>query len=66
MTLKASPFLPQIEADKCSACSACVDACPMSALQLNDVAEVNKNTCVGCAVCVPTCDLKAIKMARRQ
>jgi len=65
-TLIASPFMPQIDADKCSACSSCVDACPMGALTLNDVAQVNKEVCVGCSVCVPTCDLKAIKMVRRQ
>jgi NAD-dependent dihydropyrimidine dehydrogenase PreA subunit len=50
----------------CSACSACVDACPMTALKLSDVAEVDKDICIGCAVCVSTCDLKAIKMARRK
>jgi formate hydrogenlyase subunit 6/NADH:ubiquinone oxidoreductase subunit I len=30
-TLTPSPFLPQIDADNCSACSACVDACPVGA-----------------------------------
>jgi electron transport complex protein RnfB len=65
-TLIASPFMPQIDADKCSACSSCVDACPLGALKLNDVAEVDKDVCVGCAVCVPTCDLGAIRMVRRQ
>ncbi len=65
-TFIASPFMPQIDPDKCSACSSCVDACPLGALKLNDIAEVNKDICVGCAVCIPTCDVKAMKLVRRQ
>lgn len=65
-TLIASPFVPRIDPDKCSACSSCVDACPVGAMQLDDVAQVNQEICIGCSVCVPTCDFEAIKMARRQ
>jgi len=65
-TLTPSPFIPQIDAEKCSACSSCVDACPMGALTLNDIAEVNEDICIGCAVCIPTCDVKAMKLVRRQ
>ncbi len=65
-TLTPSPFLPQIDAEKCNACSSCVDACPMEALKLDDVAVVDKDRCIGCAVCIPTCSVKAMKMARRQ
>jgi len=64
-TLTPSPFLPKIDAEKCNACSSCVDACPMEALKLDDVAVVDKDRCIGCAVCIPTCSVKAMKMARR-
>ncbi len=67
-TFIPSPFIPQIDAEKCSACSSCIDACPMGVLQLNDlndVAEVNKDNCIGCSVCIPVCDMEAIKMVRR-
>lgn len=65
-TMIASPFIPRVDNDRCNACSICVDACPVEAMKLNDVAEANKDICIGCAVCVPTCDAKAIKMVRRQ
>ncbi len=64
-TLIASPFVPRIDADKCTACSACVDACPLGALSVNDVAEVNRDVCVGCSVCIPSCGDGAITLVRR-
>ncbi len=64
-TLVASPFVPQIDAERCTACSACVDVCPLGALTLNEVAEVNRDVCVGCSVCVPSCGDGAIKLVRR-
>ncbi len=61
----ASPFTPQIDAESCSACAACIDACPLGAISLGDVAEVKQDTCVGCSLCVPSCPVGAIKMVRR-
>jgi Pyruvate/2-oxoacid:ferredoxin oxidoreductase delta subunit len=39
--------------------------CPVKALKLEDVAEVDIVTCIGCGVCVTHCDPKAIKLVRR-
>ncbi len=64
-TLIASPFVPLIDDGRCTACAACVDACPLGALSLNDVAVVNPDVCVGCSVCIPSCGDEAIKLVRR-
>ncbi|MFA5367011.1 MAG: 4Fe-4S binding protein, partial [Dehalococcoidia bacterium] len=50
---------------KCTACGSCIDLCPVNALKLEDVAEVDIDTCIGCGVCVTHCSPGAIKLARR-
>lgn len=47
----------------CSACGACVDACPSEAIEMQDnKACVDPNSCVDCGVCVDECPLEAISM----
>jgi Pyruvate/2-oxoacid:ferredoxin oxidoreductase delta subunit len=64
-TLIPSPFLPQIDREKCNACALCVDVCPVGAMQVDDVAEAKSDLCIGCGVCVPRCDAHAIEFVRR-
>jgi len=64
-TLIPSPFMPQIDREKCNACALCADACPVGAMQVDDFAEPDSDLCIGCGVCVPRCDVQAIKLVRR-
>lgn len=52
----------KIDKDTCLGCSACVDACPVQALSLDDdgKAECDANTCINCFACVSTCPVSAI------
>ncbi|MEN8117958.1 MAG: glycyl-radical enzyme activating protein [Bacteroidota bacterium] len=47
---------------KCIGCLSCVDACPQSALSLQETGiEVDRSKCVGCYTCVDVCPAKAIE-----
>ena len=49
-----------IDADRCTACGACVDACPFAALRLEGVAVVDMDRCTLCGACVEACPADAI------
>jgi Pyruvate/2-oxoacid:ferredoxin oxidoreductase delta subunit len=53
-----------INQDNCIGCEACIDLCPMEAINLNDsgLAEVNLTRCIGCGVCLTTCDYEAARL----
>ncbi|NOR75081.1 MAG: glycyl-radical enzyme activating protein [Draconibacterium sp.] len=47
---------------KCIGCLSCVEACPQSALSMQETGiEVDRNKCVGCYTCVDVCPSKAIE-----
>lgn len=51
----------QVNTEECIGCSACVDACPISAIELNDgVATVNEDECIDCGTCTEECPTGAI------
>ncbi|GAG22345.1 unnamed protein product, partial [marine sediment metagenome] len=64
-TLIPSPFMAQVDEETCNACKACVEACPMGAIEVDEFADVDQNVCIGCAVCVPACSVEAISLFRR-
>ena len=52
---------PVINTDDCIACGACVDACPMGVIEVEDFATVvNGDDCVGCEACLGACPVEAI------
>jgi len=56
----------------CTACSACVNQCPVNAVKLgkdakgNDQAIVDESRCIGCGVCVRFCKAGSLAMVRRK
>ena len=61
MTLK-----PVISKDRCTACAACRDACPVGAITtINDTyARINDNDCIRCYCCHEMCQNEAIELCQ--
>jgi electron transport complex protein RnfB len=61
-----SPFISQVDDDRCTGCETCLDYCQFSALALDDgVMTVNRARCVGCGLCIVSCPEEARSLARR-
>ncbi|OHD64004.1 MAG: hypothetical protein A2176_15950 [Spirochaetes bacterium RBG_13_51_14] len=59
-----SNYRAVVDASLCTACGVCEDRCQVRAIDMNDVASVNKR-CIGCGLCVTTCPAEAVKLVRR-
>ena len=52
-----------VNAEACSGCGSCVDACPVEAIEMkDDVAVVDADTCTDCGACVDSCPVEAITL----
>ncbi len=51
-----------IDKEKCTACGACVDVCPVDAIKIEDKAVVDEETCIDCGTCVDECPVEAISL----
>lgn len=52
-----------VDAETCTGCESCVDACPVEAISMNDeIAVVDEDTCTECESCVDVCPVEAISM----
>lgn len=61
-----SVFEAVIDAEGCSACEACLDRCPVGAIQVEDTALVDRDKCLGCGLCATTCPTEAIRLLLRE
>ncbi|MBQ9955605.1 MAG: 4Fe-4S binding protein [Eggerthellaceae bacterium] len=53
--------IPSINAEECTGCGLCVDACAADALSLvDDVCVVNEAECIECGICLDECAFEAI------
>jgi formate hydrogenlyase subunit 6/NADH:ubiquinone oxidoreductase subunit I len=54
---------PNADPDLCTACGACIDQCPVSALIMkNDLPEVDAGICITCFCCQEICPEKAMSL----
>lgn len=51
-----------IDEEKCTACGACVDSCPVDALKIDGKAKVDPETCIDCGTCIDECPEEAITL----
>jgi heterodisulfide reductase subunit A2 len=61
------PLVAMVDADLCTWCGACLEACPYAApaeaqVDGKAVAVIDKTTCKGCGGCVPVCPEQAIDL----
>ncbi len=59
--LSPSRYLAKVS-EGCTACDACEHICPVGAISIDDIAEVNSDTCIGCGLCATTCLVDAIAL----
>lgn len=61
---KPSPFRALCAEDLCDACGICAERCPVSAIEVDEVAYVNQEICVGCGVCITACKQSSLHLVR--
>jgi ferredoxin len=53
----------KIDKDACIACGACIDACPLGIIEVNNAAELtDEDACIECGACVDACPVDAISL----
>ncbi|MDP2911662.1 MAG: CoB--CoM heterodisulfide reductase iron-sulfur subunit A family protein [Candidatus Omnitrophota bacterium] len=71
--LEREPLVAKVNPDECSGCRACIQACPFSAIEENEiedrkikrkrvVAKVLEGVCTGCGNCTAVCRMSAIDL----
>ena len=50
-----------VDPEQCTGCEACVESCPLDAIEMqDDIAVVDPDTCGDCGDCVDACPVEAI------
>ncbi len=53
----------KVDAEKCTGCESCIEACPSEAIVMEGKKAIIKpDDCVDCGVCVDECPVEAISM----
>jgi Na+-translocating ferredoxin:NAD+ oxidoreductase subunit B len=62
----ASRYVAEVDSDLCNGCDACVDACHMRAISVDDLAVIEEIKCIGCGLCVSNCPSGAMLIRARE
>jgi len=54
----------KIDKEKCTGCSACVDVCPVKAIEIKNDKAIVSDECVECSACVNECPNEAIALPK--
>jgi hypothetical protein len=57
---------PSVRKDRCIACGACAEHCPVSAIAIGGTADIDRDVCVGCGECLQRCPAGAVKVSWNQ
>ena len=66
-TLETEPIIAKVNADACTWCGICAEACPFDAISKTEkdgkaIALINNSVCKGCGMCTPVCPSDAIDL----
>lgn len=50
----------KVNESSCIACGACVNECPVGAITLEEVSNIDPNVCIDCGACQAACPVGAI------
>jgi NAD-dependent dihydropyrimidine dehydrogenase PreA subunit len=64
-SIAKSNYVMRSDPELCTACGTCKERCPMEAITVDDVADVDGDKCIGCGICYPTCPSGAIRLVER-
>lgn len=53
---------PKVDNDLCTLCGICVESCPVNAIIINEMVEINGKLCTLCCACVKSCPEMAISL----
>jgi Na+-translocating ferredoxin:NAD+ oxidoreductase subunit B len=59
-------FEAVVDEAECTACEACLDRCPVGAIEVADKALVDREKCLGCGLCAGTCPTESIHLLLRE
>lgn len=51
-----------VDKNTCTGCGACVDTCPVEAIEMDGDVAVVTDACIDCGQCVDECPVEAISM----
>jgi NAD-dependent dihydropyrimidine dehydrogenase PreA subunit len=58
----SSQMAAVVNKDTCTGCGACVDTCPVDAIEMDGDVAVVSDACIDCGQCVDECPVEAISM----
>ena len=50
----------KVDSSKCTGCSACLDVCPVDAINIKEGKAVISDACIDCGACISQCSVEAI------
>ncbi len=64
--LFATNYYSEVLSTECTGCGTCVEFCPMDAITLNKIAQIERERCIGCGICVTKCPSEAILLRNKE